>query len=113
MLAAVFVGGLALGVVGVRVYDRQGPAVPPEEHTNVLHTPESEMALEKLTAELDLTPEQVSKIHMILDASIMSEADLLDQLKWVQAGGRRRILDVLEPEQRVRFDDLVHEVSDK
>ena len=111
VLSMVFLSGLALGAVGMRAYDRGHPTMS-DIHEPALHSPESVMALEKLTETLELTEDQQSRIHVILDESIMSEADLLGQLREVQADGRRRILGVLTEEQRVRLDDVVLQAAE-
>lgn len=106
ILSVVFLSGLALGAVGMRAYVLQEPTMSDQFET-ALHSPESVMALEKLTEQLQLTEDQQHRIHVILDESIMNEADLLGRLREVQADGRRRILGVLTEEQRTRFDEVL------
>ena len=43
------------------------------------------------------------KVQKILDQCIMNEADLLLQIRINQRSGRRRIFNVLNPEQRQKF----------
>ena len=107
ILAIVFVAGLATGVFGLRAYDNHaaGPIVdnPPHQQTVV--------ALERLNRDLSLTPEQAEKLQIILDEHIMMEADLMAQMRALQQQGREEILKVLEPEQRAKFETMLHSVS--
>ena len=93
ILGAVFLAGAMLGAVGMRAF----------EHSNA-HASESrarvvEVAVENLTAELSLSPDQVKKVQMILDESIMMEADHLAQIQKIQENGRGQILQLLDHEQ--------------
>lgn len=107
ILAVVFVAGLATGVLGTRAYDRHaGPemaANPVQEQT--------EVAVERLHRDLDLTQEQAEKLKIILDEHIMLEADLLSQMRSLQQQGRTEILGVLTAEQKAKFETLVMPVS--
>ena len=111
VLAAVFVSGLALGGVGMRAYEHQRTTLS-EQLSPTLETPDTVMKLQELTDALDLTAEQQSRIRIILDESIMSEADLLGQLRDVQTGGRQQILGVLTDEQRDRFDEVTLQAAE-
>ena len=110
IIAVVFIGGVALGAMGARAYI-SGQLTMSEQHAELLHTPEAMVALERLSEQLALTDDQERRIHSILDECIMSEADLFGQIRDVQAEGRRRILGVLDEEQRERFEDVVLEAK--
>lgn len=98
VLAAVFVAGAALGAVGMRAFEHGGA------HASL--TPESaaSVAVERLTSELELTPEQAERVKLILDESIMMEADHFAQIHSIRENGRSQILQLLDHEQRVKFD---------
>ena len=106
VLAIVFVAGLATGILGLRAYTRyavQQAAQPVHEQTVV--------AVDKLNKELGLTPDQIKKLTVILDDHIMMEADLLAKMRALQQEGRTEIVKVLTPEQRAKFESMVHPVS--
>ena len=102
ILTAVFMGGLVLGVLGTRVYNQQ-PDPLAVQHAGPLHSQQAELSVTELRTQLDLNEEQVAKIHMILDESIMDETNLLDQLQALQTEARRRILELLDEKQRAKF----------
>jgi len=110
ILTVVFMSGLTLGVVGMRVLSSQ-PVPISEQHSGPFHHQEAGMAVEELRLQLDLRDDQVSAVHMILDESIMAETNLLDQLQAVQTDGRARILELLDPEQRSKFNAWAREVA--
>ena len=106
ILAIVFVAGLATGVLGTRAYDHNVATVrvnPLEQQTSV--------AMERLNRDLSLDDEQAQKVRAILDHYIMFEADLLDQVRSLQQQGRQEILEVLNDEQREKFQTMVRPVS--
>jgi hypothetical protein len=60
---------------------------------------------------LALDTEQTQRVRAILDESIMSEADLLMQMRQVQQKGRQSILEILRPDQRSEFEAIFQPVS--
>jgi len=105
VLAVVFVAGAALGAAGMRAFEH-GPA-----HASVAPEGTVEAAVGKLTAELDLDPQQVERVKMILDESIMMEADHFAQIHGIRENGRSQILQLLDHEQRVKFDRQLYPVA--
>jgi hypothetical protein len=106
ILAVIFVAGLATGILGTRGYDRyveKKTANPLEQ--------QSAVAIERLRRDLSLDEEQANKVRTILDEYIMMEADLLSQVHMLQQEGRSKILQVLDPEQRTKFETMLHNVS--
>ena len=69
------------------------------------------MAMDRLTRDLSLNDEQARKVQSIIDEYIMMEADLLSQVHNLQQQGRQEIMKVLEPEQRTKFESMLHTVS--
>jgi hypothetical protein len=105
VLAVVFVAGAALGAAGMRAFEH-GPAhasVPPDRIVDV--------AVKELTAQLELTPEQAERVKLILDESIMLEADHFAQIRGIRENGRSQILRLLDHEQRVKFDRQLYPVA--
>jgi Spy/CpxP family protein refolding chaperone len=66
----------------------------------------NEFSYETLRKELNLTPEQCDRLKMILDDFVKYHDDLEAQIEDVRATGRNRILQILTPDQRDRFDKL-------
>ncbi len=66
---------------------------------------------ERLQKELDLTPEQSDRLKTILDDFVKYHDDLEAQIEDVRATGRNRILQMLTPEQRKRFEKLSGQLS--
>jgi hypothetical protein len=106
ILAVVFVAGLATGILGTRAYDRHSARAAQDPLQQ-----QSAVAMERLNRDLSLNDEQSRKVQAILDEYIMMEADLLSQVHTLQQQGRQEIMQVLEPEQRTKFETMLHEVS--
>lgn len=108
MVAAVFAIGVASGALAIHLYEGQlhKPAV-----ISIDYEEDSDHALEEMSRELNLDDSQRSRVQAILDECIMQEADLLMQVRSIQQGGRLRILEVLEPEQKAHFDSIFLQTS--
>ena len=61
---------------------------------------------EKLKKELNLTSEQSERLKVILDDFVKYHEDLQAQIEDVRATGKNRIVQMLNPDQRQRFDEL-------
>jgi hypothetical protein len=108
LIIGIFIAGFASGAVGMRVFDRQAPASA-EDPVNA----QALMAVEELKSALDLDEQQVERLQLILDESIMAEADLLSQIRAIQQDGRDQILEVLNEGQRKKFETMVRQVSSR
>jgi hypothetical protein len=111
LLIGVFLGGVVSGAVGLRIYSQQvaearsgPPAIDLDSQPG--------MVAEHLRQELDLNEAQVAQVEEILDDCIMREADLLMQIKQLKGSARQEILDLLEPNQRQKFDTVIERVGD-
>ena len=67
---------------------------------------QSEFSYDRLKRELNLTPDQAERLKTILDDFVKYHEDLQNQIEDVRATGRNRILQMLTPEQRRRFEQL-------
>ena len=110
VLVVVFVGGAASGVIGSHVFQSVTPATP------VVKTPDDLVetnlgAVEHLRQELVLDAAQVQHVRDILDQCIMHEADLMMRIRVNQNSARERIMKILNPEQRSRFQSELFEAS--
>lgn len=62
--------------------------------------------LSRLRTELSLSPDQEAKITKLLDDYGKYYQNIEDEREDVAEHGRRHILDVLNPEQRKRFNEM-------
>lgn len=105
----VFVLGIALGSVGTYVVTTRVQAARPQAAHNQANT----MAI--FTSHLNLTPEQQKQIVTILNdtraryAEIHTQAD--PEYEKVRHEGRERIRQVLTPEQKPKFEDLLQRMD--
>jgi Spy/CpxP family protein refolding chaperone len=67
---------------------------------------EKEKAMALLQRELSLTPVQTERVGAILDDYRRYYGNIQDQVEEVRATGKSRILEVLDPQQRVKFQKL-------
>ncbi len=68
-------------------------------------------ALQLFKAELDLTSDQVNKIATVLEDYRRYYGSLQDQLDDLRATGKSRILQILNPEQRTKFEKKMSELA--
>lgn len=109
-IAAVFVIGMASGAVGMHLFELKMHTPPV---ITIDYQEDSHAALDEMARQLKLNDSQRERVQTILDECIMEEAELLMRVKQIQQGGRSRILEVLEPDQRVEFETLFSRVADK
>lgn len=72
-----------------------------------------EVSLQRFKKELNLTPEQTEQLETILDDFFTYYHTLQAQLDDVRASGKRRILRVLDDDQKRRFEKLMTELQGK
>jgi hypothetical protein len=65
---------------------------------------------EQLRTQLNLTPDQSEHLKTILDDFAKYHDDLEAQIEDVRATGRNRIMQILTPEQRKRFEQLSNQL---
>jgi Spy/CpxP family protein refolding chaperone len=66
----------------------------------------AEFSYDRLKKELNLTPQQSDRLKTILDDFVKYHEDLEAQIEDVRATGRNRIVQILTPDQRKRFEQL-------
>jgi len=71
----------------------------------------AELSYERLKAELDLDARQSEQIKSILDDFVKYNQDLQTQVEDVRATGKNRILAILNPDQKKRFERICAEVQ--
>ena len=95
-LLVVFLCGVAFGSVITRSYIHQKI-----EERHVIP-----ITLQSLKAELRLTPNQEKTITKELDDYVKYYQNIREEQEDVAAVGKRRIFDVLTPEQKIRFIEI-------
>lgn len=73
----------------------------------------TQLSYERLKKDLHLTPQQADSIRSVLDDFVKYHQDLQNQIEDVRATGKNRIMAVLNPEQKQRFEKLCLEVQPK
>ncbi len=110
LVFVVFALGIALGAVGTYVVETRVLAARPQA---LLHTPSSTMAM--FTRDLNLDADQQAKIQAIFNDTRAHYAELHDKFdpeyERVRHEGRVRIREVLTPEQRPKFEELLGQID--
>lgn len=70
-----------------------------------------ELFLQRFKTELKLSPEQTEKIAKVLVDYGMYYQNLQEQLDEVRATGKTRILEVLDPEQKKKFERMMSDLK--
>lgn len=96
VLLLVFLAGAASGALAMRTGIHWRAA----RHAAL--PADSELTLGQLKKDLDLTPEQSEKLKSILDDMV----NYRQEIESYRATGKYRILAILTPEQRKRFEEL-------
>ncbi|BDC47986.1 hypothetical protein F183_A03020 [Bryobacterales bacterium F-183] len=116
VLLLVFLAGGLSGAISLRVI-RSMRGVPhaqqPVTNTSSTSSPginswaNKEGFLGRCRKELDLRPDQAQKISAVLDDYKMYYQNLQEQLEEVRATGKGRILEILDAEQKKKFEKLL------
>jgi Spy/CpxP family protein refolding chaperone len=104
VLVAVFLGGFVSGAVALRIYHQQTAQAGSPPGID-LHSQPGVVA-EHLRDELALSDAQTTQVEEILDYCIMREADLLTQGRQLKVEARERIYELLDAEQRKKFENV-------
>jgi hypothetical protein len=65
---------------------------------------------DKMKTTLNLTPEQSERLKTILDDFVKYHEDLETQIEDMRATGKNRIVQMLTPEQRTKFERLCNQL---
>ena len=100
MLFFVFLAGAAVGALTMRfgLHDKMHP------HPRLADA--STLSFNELRTELNLTDDQAEKLRSILDDFVAYHHDLEAQVESYRATGKNRIMQILTPEQRSRFEKI-------
>jgi Spy/CpxP family protein refolding chaperone len=109
-LLLVFLAGAASGALSMRYYGihslRARPGGGPYWKEGG-----KEISLQRFKRELDLTPEQAQQMEGVLDDFVLYYQTLQTQMDEVRASGKERIVHILNPEQRKKFDQIMVELQ--
>jgi len=107
-LTLVFLAGASAGAVCMRVglHDRLHRTV-----SAASKEPSREAVLQNFKTKLDLTDEQTEQIAMVLEDYRHYYESLQEQLDDLRSTGRNRILQVLAPPQRERFEKMMDDLA--
>jgi len=112
LVFVLFVLGIALGSVGTYVVTTRVQAARPQ--ATLARNPGHTMAM--FTRDLNLNPDQQNQIQTILNDTRARYAELHQKLdpeyEQVRHEGRERIRQVLTPEQRPKFEDLLRQIDE-
>ena len=105
-LVMVFLAGALSGAIGMRA------GLHEQLHRSAAYWrgDKAEFSYDRLKTELNLSPEQSDKLKTILDDFVKYHEDLEAQIEDVRAPGRNRIIQILTPDQRKRFDQLSEQI---
>jgi len=105
-LVMIFLVGALTGAIGMR----EGLHEQLHRGAAYWRGDKAEFSYEQLKTELNLTPEQSDRLKTILDDFVKYHEDLEAQIEDVRATGRNRIVQILTPEQRKRFEKLSNQL---
>ena len=112
LVFVLFVLGIALGSVGTYLVTMRVQAARPQ--ATLAHNPAHTMAM--YTRDLNLNADQQSQIQAILNDMRARYAALHEKLdpeyEQVRQQGRERIRQLLTPEQRPKFEDLLRQIDE-
>ena len=109
-LLLVFLAGAAAGMLGMQygLHDRlhrvASAASPPRDAGR-------EAVLQNFKTKLDLSPEQTDQIAVVLEDFSHYYESLQDQLDDLRSTGHSRIVQILQPGQREKFEKMMNELA--
>jgi len=101
MLLFVFLAGAAVGALSMRFGLHEW--LHPSHGMNVQA---ATLSYDRLRTELNLTPDQAARLRSILDDFVLYDHDIEAQVASYRATGKNRILQILTPTQRTRFEKI-------
>jgi Spy/CpxP family protein refolding chaperone len=107
-LVLVFLAGGSAGALTMRLgfHEKLHPSV-----ANASPVPSREAVLQNFKTKLGLTTEQTDQIAMVLEDYRQYYESLQDQLDDLRATGKGRILQVLNPAQRDKFEKMMTDLA--
>ena len=106
-LLLVFLAGVAAGMVGMS-YGVHGWL---HRAVSAQHEPGRDAVLQNFKTKLNLSSDQVEKIALVLEDYRHYYDSLQDQIDDVRSTGRSRIVQILDPDQRDKFEKMMAELA--
>lgn len=112
----IFLCGAVGGAVGVNLWQRMSvsaqpsQSVPSPQSGSPSHT---RHAVESFTKRLNLTPEQTQQLTQILDETRSAYRRHELEIESIRRQGNNRIRDILNAEQKARFDQMLTRAEEK
>jgi hypothetical protein len=72
-----------------------------------------EITLARFKKELNLTPDQAREVETILDDYVLYYQNLQGQIADIRQQGHDRIVRILDPQQKVKFEAIMAEITAK
>jgi hypothetical protein len=121
-LTLVFLAGAAAGALSMQfgLHDRihRGTVVPSGGSHTVAgganatpHQPGHDAVLNRFQTELGLTSPQTEKLALVLDDYSQYYESLQEQLDDLRSTGKTRILEILDQDQRVKFEKMMNDLA--
>lgn len=107
LLMLVFLTGFVGGILATKLYSG---AATPRANTE-WNSGGREMTLQTLQKELDLSPEQAARVEAELDDFVMYYQGLQGQIADWRQEGKKRIMNLLTPEQQKKFERMMVNVK--
>jgi hypothetical protein len=109
-LLLVFVAGGATGALTFRLL-REHRIASAAAPIPVAKEPSRDAVLQKFKSELDLSPDQTAKIAVVLEDFSHYYESLQEQQTDLRATGKNRIVEILNPQQRDRFEKMMTQLA--
>ena len=109
-LVVVFLAGSAVGALTMQLglHDRMHRTVSAASAPTPVHKAATNDALvQRFKTELNLSGDQTEKIAMVLDDYRQYYQSLEDQLDDVRSTGKTRIMQILDEQQRAKFEKIM------
>ena len=112
-LILVFLAGAASGalVMQLGMHERLHRAVAAASVKPVRKVASNDALLQRFKADLNLSGEQTEKLAMVLGDYRLYYQSLQDQLDDVRATGKQRILQILDADQRAKFEHIMGDLQ--
>ena len=108
-LMLVFLAGAATGALSMRF------GLHDQLHRDLSRRPANlenrEAILNRFKTELNLSAPQTEKLALVLDDYRQYYQSLQDQLEDLRATGKTGIMDILDPQQRVKFQKMMNDLA--
>lgn len=112
-LVLVFLAGAASGalVMQLGMHERLHRAVAAASGRAVRKVASNDALLQRFKSDLNLSGEQTEKLAMVLGDYRLYYQSLQDQLDDVRSTGKQRILQILDADQRAKFEHIMGDLQ--